>query len=489
MKEHKAGHVVFGRYQLVRPLARGGMSSIWVATDRKLRREVAVKLMSATYARSERSRQRFELEAMSVAKLQSPHIVQIYDYGVDHLSPFIVMELLSGEDLRRRIKRERRLPLITTTRLLVQAALGLGEAHAVGMVHRDLKPGNIFLSRGRAGEIVKILDFGVAKAASQSALNDDEITERGAMVGTPQYMSPEQIRCVDLDYRSDLFSLGVIVYRTLVGVLPFKGKNAADLGVNICNSDFVPPSHLLPDLPPSVDELMRIALAKEPPDRFQSAREMAEAFVSIAPANMQAALVSQVSDPSLEPMSAPISQPPLSGSWSSPGPITFTGQSNPPSASQSGPPPPSLSGTMPSSYPHPSVPPAALGASQSGTLITLVDDPQLARPQPSWSRRLAIGLVVATILVGAAVIGTVVGTTAAQSGAAAPTGAPSTSSPPPAEVEEEDEPEEARAAPETPSASATAATRTTAPRKRSSPQPPPPPKDAEEPFDPFRSRK
>lgn len=463
------------------------MSSIWVATDRKLRREVAVKLMSATYARSERSRQRFELEAMSVAKLQSPHIVQIYDYGVDHLSPFIVMELLSGEDLRRRLKRERRLPLLTTTRLLVQAALGLGEAHAVGMVHRDLKPGNIFLSRGRAGEIVKVLDFGVAKAASQSALNDDEITERGAMVGTPQYMSPEQIRCVDVDFRSDLFSLGVIIYRTLAGELPFKGKNAADLGVNICNSDFVPPSHLVPELPPNVDELLRIALAKDPPDRFQSAREMAEAFVAIAPANMQAALVSQVSDPSLEPLAAP-SQPPLSASWSSPGPITFTGQSNPPSVSQSGPPPPSLSGTMPSTYPHPSVPPGALGASQSGTLITLVDDPQVARPQPSWSRRLAIGLVVATILVGAAVIGTVVGTTAAQSTATAPASAPASPSPPPTQMEEEDEAEERPPPPASASAPATSAPRTAAPRRRSSPQPPPP-KNDEEPFDPFRSRK
>ena len=183
MKEREAGQIVFGRYDLQEPLAKGGMSALWIARDRKLGRSVAVKLMTADYAAQERHRQRFELEARAVARIQNPNVVQIYDYGVDNRSPFIVMELLKGEDLRIRLKRVRRLPLGVLADLMRQVAHGLGECHDAGLVHRDLKPGNLFLAETRNGEVLKILDFGVAKEAEVSPVEASELTEAGAVVG------------------------------------------------------------------------------------------------------------------------------------------------------------------------------------------------------------------------------------------------------------------------------------------------------------------
>lgn len=273
------------KYELVRLIGHGAMGEIWEALDHHLRRRVALKLMAAEMGASKAARLRFDREARAIAQLQSAHVVQIYDYGIDGGSPYIVMELLVGEDLEARLEREQRLSLAALAPLVAQTALALGAAHAKGIIHRDLKPANIFLARSGAAEVVKVLDFGVVSMlhAGEGPLADDvELTAAGSAVGTPLYMSPEQIRDGPIDHRSDLWSLGVLIYRALVGQPPFSGPWLGNLMVRICTDPFPPASSLLGDLPAAVDAFFARALAKDPKQRFTSAKDLATAFTSLA---------------------------------------------------------------------------------------------------------------------------------------------------------------------------------------------------------------
>jgi serine/threonine-protein kinase len=284
---HLEGNVIAGRYRLERELARGGMGSVFAAHDTKLRRSVAIKLLvSHTTLSSLTARRRFEREAMAVAQLQSTHIVQVYDYGVEDDCPYMVMELLYGEDLRSRLNRRKRLGLEEAGRILIQTAKGLSVAHAAGIVHRDLKPGNIFLVRDRDDEIAKVLDFGVAKDVTQASELDQD-TKDGSILGTPRFMAPEQARGIrTVDHRADLWSLGVILFRALTGQLPFDGPTAADLIVKLCTNDAPSARELAPDLPPEVDAFFAQALARDPDRRFATARELALAFTRLAPVSL-----------------------------------------------------------------------------------------------------------------------------------------------------------------------------------------------------------
>ncbi|MEZ4444796.1 MAG: serine/threonine-protein kinase [Polyangiaceae bacterium] len=274
------GTLIADKYRLVERLARGGMGSVWTAHHEKLDAEVAIKFMDPELAASDDMHARFEREAKAAAKLRSPHVVQVLDYGVEQGQPFIVMERLHGEDLRTRLRQRQRLGLREGASILNQVCKALRVAAEHGIVHRDLKPANVFIAKSGDDEVVKVLDFGVAKALRPTA--DGEGTTSGILLGSPHYMSPEQARGLELDPRSDLFSLAVILYTAITGHKPFKGRDIGDIIVKICTEDVPPPSSLLPGLPQEVDQFFARALERDRAHRYQSARAMAADFAAIA---------------------------------------------------------------------------------------------------------------------------------------------------------------------------------------------------------------
>ena len=274
----EVGSVVGGRYRLERELARGGMGTVWVGRDEQLDRAVAIKFMDPEIASNKAHRQRFKQEAKAAAGLDTPHVVQIYEYGFERGLPYIVMELLRGEDLHARLKRVKRVNFTMAARVVVQIARALRQAHAVGIVHRDLKPANIFLQQcDDQEEIVKVLDFGVAKVAGATS----EDTKRGLVLGSVNYFSPEQARGLPLDARSDLWALAAVLFRMLTGKRAFKGRTDGDVAINICTDPLPVPSQVAPDLPESVDRFFVVAFQRDPAHRFQSAAEFAAEFVRI----------------------------------------------------------------------------------------------------------------------------------------------------------------------------------------------------------------
>ncbi|WP_075207579.1 protein kinase domain-containing protein [Archangium violaceum] len=278
-----SGRRIGGRYVLERRVAGGGMGAIWVALDSQLQRRVALKLMAPERIASASARHQFEQEAKAVAQLRNPHVVQIHDYGVDGDTPYIVMELLEGEDLETCLERQGRLAPVVVSSLLNQIARALASAHACGVIHRDLKPANLFLARLDSAEVMKVLDFGLARLnAGGAALSE----QPGRVMGTPRYMSPEQMRGeAGVDHRTDVWSLGVVAYRSLTGRFPFSADALGALGRGDALTFAEPPSSLVPELGQGVDAFFSRALDADPTRRFQSARELAAAFASLVEAS------------------------------------------------------------------------------------------------------------------------------------------------------------------------------------------------------------
>jgi serine/threonine-protein kinase len=282
--------------RLTRPLGEGGMARLWVAEHLALRTEVAVKFIAPELvAQSPELVTRFNREATAVASIKSPHVVQILDHGMaEDGTPYIVMELLDGEDLGHRLDRTGSVPLADAVTIVAQVAKALGKAHAAGVIHRDIKPDNIFLVRNDDEEelFVKVLDFGVAKQTAVSSYS--VVTATGTMVGTPAYMSPEQILSgKHVDLKTDLWSLGVVAYHMLTGDIPFHGETLGALCVAISKGVYKSPSQQNPALPAAIDAWVTRALAPHPDDRFGSVKEMADALrdaaAGVAPPHVLAA--------------------------------------------------------------------------------------------------------------------------------------------------------------------------------------------------------
>jgi serine/threonine protein kinase len=265
------------KYRLIRLLDEGAMGSVWLAEHLSLHSPVAIKLIAPEVAETEDGVQRFLREARTAASLRNPHVVQILDYGVQEGIPYIVMELLDGEALSVRLRRVGRLSPRETAHVLRHVSRALARAHDAGIVHRDLKPANIFIvSNEEEEELIKLLDFGIAKArldvlTSSMASN----TRTGVFLGTPFYMSPEQVEgSKGLDYRADIWAMGVLAYECLLGKLPFDGDTFGALVLYICSRPLpVPSQHGA--VPEGFDAWFARACARDPAQRFQSAREAA----------------------------------------------------------------------------------------------------------------------------------------------------------------------------------------------------------------------
>ncbi len=272
--------VIASRFQLSQKLGEGGMGCVWKARHLTLGIDVAIKFIDASLARSDEVRSRFAQEAQAAARIKSPHVVNILDYGTDVTGrPYIAMELLEGEDLGSRLEREGTLSVAETARVITQACRGLSKAHAGGIVHRDLKPENLFLCEEDDGFLLKILDFGIAKAELAGASHK---TAMGAVIGTPAYMSPEQARGDGkVDHRCDLYSLATVAYHALVGEPPFPADNLHSLLVGLIARMPAPVSVRQPHLTAKFDVWFSKALAKLPEDRFQTPRELAESFLAL----------------------------------------------------------------------------------------------------------------------------------------------------------------------------------------------------------------
>ncbi|MGE5344984.1 MAG: protein kinase domain-containing protein, partial [Acidithiobacillales bacterium] len=268
-----------GPYEIVAPLGAGGMGEVYKAKDTRLGRDVALKVLPEQFSSSPESRQRFEREARSISQLSHPRICALYDIGREGETEYLVMEYLEGETLSERLARGP-LSLEQTLRYGSDIANALDEAHRQGVVHRDLKPGNVMLTKTG----VKLLDFGLAKTlarepppgsltAAPTAARD--ITEAGTILGTVSYMAPEQLEGWEADARTDIFALGAVLYEMATGKKAFSGASQASLISSIMTSEPAAISTIRPASPPALDRVVKTCLAKDPDERWQSARDLA----------------------------------------------------------------------------------------------------------------------------------------------------------------------------------------------------------------------
>jgi len=267
-----AERIFNNRYRVDGTLGNGGMANVYVGTDTLLRRRVAIKVLREQYASDDDFVQRFSYEAQSAAKLSHPNIVNVYDFGREDHSYYIVMELVDGATLGEIMRDERVLPEPVAVDYAIQIASGLAYAHRQGLLHRDVKPANILVTKD---DVVKLSDFGIARAVSEHTLG---VTQPGMVMGSVAYISPEQAQGHDIDERSDLYSVGVVLYQMLTGALPFSGENPVAVALKHVSE---PPKPIDPEttgVSPAVASIVGRLLRKDPAGRFSSATELASAL-------------------------------------------------------------------------------------------------------------------------------------------------------------------------------------------------------------------
>src|SRR3954469_21673134 len=278
--------LIADRYQLGERLGSGGMSSVYKATDRVLERTVAVKILAEHLSDDEKFVARFRREALAVAKLIHPNIVQVYDTGVDEARHYIVMEYVEGRSGAQLLQSRGRIGSEAAVEIGVQSCAGLEYAHRQGIIHRDVKPGNLMVIGGPAGRrgtpptdaptedmTVKLTDFGIARAAEQTRL-----TQVGSVVGTAAYLAPEQARCEEAKPAADVYALGVVIYQLLTGRLPWEGTTLAELAIRRENERPLPPTSYDPEVPETLSTAVLRSLEADPGLRYTTARELASAL-------------------------------------------------------------------------------------------------------------------------------------------------------------------------------------------------------------------
>jgi serine/threonine-protein kinase len=265
-----------GRYLIKQRLGRGGMATVYRAHDPSIGRDVAIKFLHASLSEDDECRTRFLRESRAAGGLSHPNIVVIHDVGEIEKRPYMAMELIDGAPLSDTLDQRKSLPIRDAVVIALQLARALEYAHGRGIVHRDIKPGNIMLLRG--SQTIKVADFGIAHMDDG---RDDQRTQIGAVLGTPQYMSPEQARGEKLDGRSDLFSAGIVLYQMLAGERPFRGDSLVAVATRIANEQPPPVTAKRPEVPPSLRRVVERCLAKPPGQRYQSGKELAEALIKV----------------------------------------------------------------------------------------------------------------------------------------------------------------------------------------------------------------
>jgi eukaryotic-like serine/threonine-protein kinase len=258
------GELVVGRYRVLSTLGAGGMADVYLAEDLKLGRKVALKVLLRRYAGDAQFVERFRREAQAAAQINHPNIVGIYDWGAIGETYYIVMEYVQGETLKERIRRDGRLSPSSSVAIALGVLAAVDTAHRAGVIHRDIKSQNILLDDSGA---VKVTDFGIAKAG------DSQMTEAGSILGTAQYLAPEQAKGLPVDERSDLYSVGVVLYEMLTGQVPFRGDSAVTVALKHVNELAPEPSELVPDLPYALNQVVLKSLAKDPDRRYRNAGE------------------------------------------------------------------------------------------------------------------------------------------------------------------------------------------------------------------------
>jgi eukaryotic-like serine/threonine-protein kinase len=268
-----------GRYRILRKLGSGGMANVYLAEDEDLGRRVAIKILNDRHASDESFVERFRREAKNAAGLSHPNIVSVYDRGEAEGTYYIAMEYLEGRSLKERIVGEGALPISAAIEVTRQILRALNFAHARGIVHRDIKPHNVLLAQDGPGDgepRFKVTDFGISRTTTS------QMTEAGSIVGTAQYLSPEQARGAAVDQRSDIYSVGIVLYELLTGRLPFTGDTPLEIAMKHLSEIPKPPSELRSEIPADLDMVVLRALAKDPEDRYESAQEMERELARVA---------------------------------------------------------------------------------------------------------------------------------------------------------------------------------------------------------------
>jgi serine/threonine-protein kinase len=275
----KAGDSVAAKYRIDETLGRGGMGAVFRVTHSVTGKSFAVKWLLPQHHAGQEIAQRFIREAQVAGRVDHPNIVEVYDIGEDRGSMYMVMELLQGESLAQHLARVGRVAASQACQLMIPVTRGLAAAHRSGIIHRDLKPDNIFLSVSTLGEPrPKILDFGISKMSALATDANPALTREGVVMGTPNYMAPEQLRSNKVDERCDIYALGVILYQMLGGKLPFIGDNFPDLMLKIISESPVPLAKLAPDVPRDLVAIVECAMSRSPAERFESVAELGRAL-------------------------------------------------------------------------------------------------------------------------------------------------------------------------------------------------------------------